>query len=96
MERNREFMSTSNKNNAEIERIIEAAHNMQRAADAAHDAAINLNARILNTEKMPELRLRFVSDTALIRDSANFLQHLVQTFDYRLSPALTQSSRRKR
>jgi hypothetical protein len=64
------------------EKITEAICGVRAAAEAAHNAAVNLNTMLL------DLRPGFAPEGALIRDSANFLQHLVQVFRHRAAPNL--------
>jgi len=70
------------------EKITEAICDMRAAAEAAHNAALNLNTILL------DLRPGFASEGALIRDSANLLQHLVQDFRHRSAPSLKNAEKK--
>ena len=81
-------MATTRKR-SDIVEIREAIHAMRAAAEAAHNAALNLNTKLL------VLRPGFASEGALVRDSANFLQHLVQTFAHRSASGLKIEKRKR-
>jgi hypothetical protein len=81
-------MSTTRKK-SDVEEIIEAICDMRATAEAAHNAALNLNTKLL------DLRPGFASEGALIRDSANLLQHLVQDFAHRSAPSIKIVERRR-
>ena len=68
--------------NEKTRRVIAAIKKARTAAEAAHNAAINLNKLIL------EYRPAFAPEAALARSSSNLVQHIVQNSAHRLAPTL--------